>query len=404
MKHIEQCSRDITFAVVISLTLLTACDSGKIENEPRSSEEPLAVEPPPTDEPPSTVESPPTDEPPSIVESPPIAEPPSIVETPPTDEPPPVVESPPTDEPPSVVEPAPIDEPPSVVEPPIIVEPPSIVESPPIEPTPIDSPERWVPTPGSKWVWQLQNYDDLTIDPDIGIYDIDLFDGIEGGYNSLIMKLKNAGKKVICYFSAGTREKWRPDADQFTPNSVIADGDMQDWTDETWLNIGNEQALNDTIKPIMAARLDLAQNNGCDAVEPDNVDGFDNTDETFGLITPEHQLSYNKWLAKEAHARNLSIALKNDTDQLSELVSYFDFAINEQCYAYSNECQSYENSFLNSNKAVFNQEYYTSGKSGETDLDTYKNVACPYFISVKISSLWKTGYELDGVGLESCDQ
>ncbi|MCA2422596.1 MULTISPECIES: endo alpha-1,4 polygalactosaminidase [Vibrio] len=320
MKLIEQYSKDITFAVVISLTLLTACDSGKIETDPPSPENP------------------------------------------------------------------------------------SVVDPPPIEPPPVEPPEMWVPTPGSRWMWQLQNYGDMTIDPNIGIYDIDLFDGIEGGTNSLIMKLKNAGKKVICYFSAGTRENWRPDADQFTPDSVIADGDMQDWPGETWLNIGNEQALNDTIKPIMAARLDLAKNNGCDAVEPDNVDGFDNTDETHGLITPEHQLSYNKWLAKEAHARSLSIALKNDIDQLNDLVSSFDFAINEQCYAYSNECQSYEITFLNNNKAVFNQEYYTSGKSGETDLNTYKNLACPYFISVKISSLWKMSYELDGVGVMTCDQ
>lgn len=319
MKIIKQSSKDIIFAAVISLSLLTACDSSKNDTETSGSEK-LPV-----------------------------------------------------------------------------VDPPSI-ELPLVE-----SPEMWIPTPGSRWMWQLQNYDDLMIDPNIGIYDIDLFDGVKGGTNSPIMTLKNAGKKVICYFSAGTRENWRPDADRFTPDSVIADGDMQDWPGETWLNIGNEQALNDIIKPIMSARLDLAKNNGCDAVEPDNVDGFENTEETHGLITPEHQLSYNKWLAKEAHARNLSIALKNDIDQLNDLVFSFDFAISEQCYAYGNECQSYEVTFLNNNKAVFNQEYYTSGKVGETDLDTYKNLACPYFISVKISSLWKMTYDLDGVGVVTCN-
>ncbi len=259
---------------------------------------------------------------------------------------------------------------------------------------------RWVPAPGTTWTWQLENYSNLTIDPEIEVYGVDLFDGIDEG---VISKLKNQGKKVICYFSAGTREDWRPDANDFSADSVIANGEMQDWAGEVWLDISNQTALNDSIKPIMAARIELAAQNGCDGVEPDNVDGFENTEETQGYISSADQLSYNKWLATTAHEKGLSIGLKNDVGQTDELVDYFDYAINEQCFAYGNECTTYEDNFLKQNKAVFNQEYYTRGKGGEIDEYTFQYTACPYFKDVKISSNWKVGYALDGKEVVRCE-
>ena len=42
-------------------------------------------------------------------------------------------------------------------------------------------------------------------------------------------------------------------------------------------------------------------------------------------------------LADLAHERGLSIGLKNDLDQVADLVDHFDFAINEQCFQYQ-EC------------------------------------------------------------------
>ncbi|CAE6900432.1 hypothetical protein ACOMICROBIO_FLGHMIGD_01422 [Vibrio sp. B1FLJ16] len=259
---------------------------------------------------------------------------------------------------------------------------------------------RWVPAPGTTWTWQLENYSNLTIDPEVEVYGVDLFDGIDQG---VISKLKNQGKKVICYFSAGTREDWRPDANDFSADSVIANGEMQDWAGEVWLDISNQTALNDSIKPIMAARIELAAQNGCDGVEPDNVDGFENTEETQGYISSADQLSYNKWLATTAHEKGLSIGLKNDVGQTDELVDYFDYAINEQCFAYGNECTTYEDNFLKQNKAVFNQEYYTRGKGGEIDEYTFQYTACPYFKDVKISSNWKVGYALDGKEVVRCE-
>ncbi|WP_431686346.1 endo alpha-1,4 polygalactosaminidase [Hahella sp. NBU794] len=260
----------------------------------------------------------------------------------------------------------------------------------------------WTPTPGTTWMWQLQRYGSINMDLDVDAYDIDLFEGSENGANSLIHQLKNKGKKVICYFSAGTREDWRPDANQFTEGSVIADGDMDDWPGETWLNIGNQTALEQTIKPIMEARLDLARDAGCDAVEPDNMDGYDNRSETHGEISAADQLAYNIWIAQAAHARGLSVGLKNDVGQAEELVAYFDFAVNEQCFAYE-ECEAYEDTFLNANKAVFNQEYYTDGDDGEISKRRFLRKACPYFESVGISGLWAKGYSLNGRNVVACE-
>jgi hypothetical protein len=60
-------------------------------------------------------------------------------------------------------------------------------------------------------------------------------------------------------------------------------------------------------------------------------------------------------LASVAHARGLSVGLKNDTDQVKALEPYFDFAVNEQCMEYD-ECGSYR-PFLRAGKAVFHAEY-----------------------------------------------
>jgi len=51
----------------------------------------------------------------------------------------------------------------------------------------------------------------------------------------------------------------------------------------------------------------------------------------------------------------MSIALKNDTDQLKDLVGDFDFAVNEQCHEFA-ECEGYQ-VFIASGKPVFNAEY-----------------------------------------------
>jgi hypothetical protein len=199
----------------------------------------------------------------------------------------------------------------------------------------------WQPSPGTSWQWQLTGAIDTSYDVDM--YDIDLFDVPQ----SIMDELHNDGRIVICYFSAGSYEEWRPDAGDF-PEAVIGNP-LDGWPGERWLDISRL----DLLAPIMTARLDLALQKGCEGVEPDNVDGFNN-DSGFPL-TAEDQLTYNTWLAAEAHQRGLSIGLKNDLDQIPELLPYFDWALNEQCFQYD-ECELLL-PFVNAGKAVFGVEY-----------------------------------------------
>ncbi|WP_250461952.1 endo alpha-1,4 polygalactosaminidase [Microbulbifer litoralis] len=213
----------------------------------------------------------------------------------------------------------------------------------------------WKPTPAQNLTWQWQINGTLDTSFDVDMYDVDLFDTPA----AQIQDLKDQGRTVICYFSAGTYEGWREDwqlffpfitDEQYTGNEPPFAGNMADW-DERWLDIRRIDLLTD----IMGARLDLAVSKGCDGVEPDNMDAYTNGDETGLPLIGADQLAYNRWIAQEAHARGLSVGLKNDVGQLADLVGDFDWALNEQCFEY-NECSGYQ-VFINAGKAVFGVEY-----------------------------------------------
>jgi hypothetical protein len=60
-------------------------------------------------------------------------------------------------------------------------------------------------------------------------------------------------------------------------------------------------------------------------------------------------------LANQAHRRGLSAFLKNDLGQVKALVPYFDAALNEQCFQYS-ECGRLR-PFVEAGKPVVGVEY-----------------------------------------------
>jgi len=217
---------------------------------------------------------------------------------------------------------------------------------------PVTTGSWYKPNINTSWQWQLQG--EVNTSYSVDLYDIDLFDS----NRTLIQSLKNDGKKVICYFSAGSWESWRRDANDF-PSSVK--GEKMDGWDELWLDISNE-----ALAPIMQARLDLAVQKGCDGVEPDNMDGY--TNQTGFSLSADNQLAYNKFIANEARKRGLSVGLKNDVDQIVELEPYYDFSLNEQCHAF-NECEQMT-PFIDAHKPVLNAEYkqaYVDNNHSERD-------------------------------------
>jgi hypothetical protein len=222
------------------------------------------------------------------------------------------------------------------------------------------APAIWHPKPGTSWQWQLSGTLDTSLQ--VAMYDIDLFVNAP----STIASLKSRGIAVICYVDAGSWEPGRPDSDAF-PSAVIGKT-MDGWPDEKWLDVRAT-----SVRDLIAKRFDVAAQKGCDGVEPDNVDGYTNT--TGFPLTAADQLAFNRFLADAAHARGLSVALKNDLDQVADLVDRFDFAVNEQCFQYS-ECDLLT-PFIKAGKAVFEVEYGTSSlvssvcpKASALDFDT----------------------------------
>jgi len=201
----------------------------------------------------------------------------------------------------------------------------------------------WVPPRQLTWYWQLTG----TVNNSYAVaaYDIDGFDNSAAEVSAL----HAAGKHAICYIDAGTWENWRSDAGSF-PQSVL--GSSNGWPGEKWLDISKLSVL----APIMTARLQMCAQKGFDAIEPDNIDGYQNS--TGFPLTAQNQLSYNEWIANEAHALGLAVFQKNDPDQSSTLQPYFDGALDEQCNEYS-ECSSFQ-PYLTANKPVLNAEYSPS--------------------------------------------
>jgi len=212
-------------------------------------------------------------------------------------------------------------------------------------------------TPGTSWQWQI---DGSTIDETVldgvsnpkKMYDIDLFttDAVT------IQRLHAKGIYVVCYVETGSWENYRPDASSY-PQSVLGNA-LSGYPNERLVDIRQISVL----QPIMAARFDLAKSKGCDGIEPDLDDTYNGYNSGFPL-TMQDQLNFNKAVADLAHARGMSIGLKNGASSggvfEKAMVQFTDWALNEECNQFG-ECGGYS-VYIAANKAVFQVEYTASG-------------------------------------------
>jgi hypothetical protein len=207
---------------------------------------------------------------------------------------------------------------------------------------PVACPGCWHPGRSLSWQWQLNSPPKASALLDVRMYDVDGFEATR----TLVKKMHVKGIKAVCYVSAGSWEKWRSDAGRF-PASVL--GKSNGWPGERWLDIRKVSVL----APIMRARVRMCARKRFDAVEFDNVDGYQNA--TGFPLTGAEQLRYDVFLANAAHRRGMSVLLKNDLGQIPKLLRYFDGALNEQCFQYR-ECGALRR-FVRAGKPVFNVEY-----------------------------------------------
>ena len=205
---------------------------------------------------------------------------------------------------------------------------------------PVTSGTWYRPPVTTTWQWQLQG--DVNIGYDVALYELDLVETPA----SVIAALKGSGRRLLCYFSAGSWEDFRPDAGQF-PSSALGLV-YSGFEDERWLDVRSPEVMT-----LMKARLDLAVQRGCDGVEADNVDGFENA--TGFPLTGADQLAFNRTLYNEAHSRGLAVAMKNDVGQVADLLEYVDLHVSERCHEFD-ECGLLD-PFIAQGKPVLNAEY-----------------------------------------------
>ncbi|CAJ0548359.1 Ff.00g019720.m01.CDS01 [Fusarium sp. VM40] len=204
----------------------------------------------------------------------------------------------------------------------------------------------WQPEVGASWqiilLKPIEVHTDTKIEPDVEIFDLDLYDNDA----STFAALKKLGKKVICYFSAGSYENWRDDKKDF--HEADLGKPLDGWPGERWLNVSSPN-----VRSIMKKRIEMAAKKGCDAIDPDNVDGFQNNN---GLkLTQNDTVNFVKFLSETAASFNMSTGLKNAGSVISEVISDVHFSVNEQCVEYS-ECDTFA-PFIDHGKPVFHIEY-----------------------------------------------
>ena len=233
---------------------------------------------------------------------------------------------------------------------------------------------RWIPPQHLTWYLQLGGA--VNNAEPVAAYDIDGFDNSAGE----VAALHAQGKHVICYIDVGTWEPGRADQSQF-PAAALGSG-VESWPGEKWLDIRQLSVL----EPIITARFQMCREKGFDAVDPDNMEGYENS--TGFPITAAQQLTYNEWVASEVHSLGMAVFQKNDGGQTKELQPYFDGALNEQCNQYK-ECSNF-GPYLAAGKPVLNLEYSLSTSS-----------FCPADNAAGIMGA-RFGLELDGTTFEPC--
>lgn len=236
---------------------------------------------------------------------------------------------------------------------------------------------KWVPKPGDSWEYQTRNRlkskvalreRNLDRNPtNAAVFDIDLFQNDK----ALIDELHANGTKVICYFSAGTAELWRQDANYFPAH---AQGLGQpNKMGSRWLNINDG-----TVQQLMRKRIDLAVNKDCDAVDPAFIDAYQWPVEGTGFsISEDDAVAYVKMLAEHAHSKNLAFGLRRAPDIANQLMDNVDFSVCESC-SKTKDCEAYQK-FIDAGKPVFHVEYANEttnvlGQTSKEELESMCNV------------------------------
>jgi len=233
----------------------------------------------------------------------------------------------------------------------------------------------WKPATGMSWQIQLSgsNYSGLiAAKPQVVIVDMDVVSKFKAQADKA--GFRRSAYKLVCYFSIGTYEPGRVAADKLRgldwkklETSVGGGGKLYagklapPFQEELWLLL-NTSEVRRALVGFMSARLDGAVSAGCDGVDMDNVDAYDNV-KPAGRVTVQHELAYVGAMMTAAHSRGLAAGLKNALDLLPKtlpdgqsVVATMDWYVNERCAAFK-ECGAYRQAGVPATVPVWSIEY-----------------------------------------------
>lgn len=174
----------------------------------------------------------------------------------------------------------------------------------------------YVPPANVSWFAQLDGAPDLTRDVDLFYLDADQADPAE------LASLRAQGKHVLCYLSGGSLEAFRDDAQDF-PASVVGNT-LERYPNERWLDVRSE-----TVRTLMARRVEALAALGCDGIPPSSL-AVHGADTGFSL-TLNDALDYARFLAERIHAAGMSAGLTGSMALTQELWPTFDFGLAIGC-------------------------------------------------------------------------
>jgi hypothetical protein len=224
------------------------------------------------------------------------------------------------------------------------------------------------PLPLSTWQIQLTGELDTTLD--VAIFTLDLDTPAP-----VLRDLREAGRIVLCYFSAGTMEPFRDDASDFPESSL--GNPLRDYPDERWVDVRDA-----TVRSIMRDRVARAAEVGCDGVHPSGLSAF--LAETGLDFERADQLAYNRFLSGVAREHGISIGLtEGDVDLSNALVADFGWSVVFGCL--DSDCEAAA-PFVALGKAAFLVEYGDASRTSEV---------CPRARALGLSAIIKRDADLD---------
>lgn len=183
----------------------------------------------------------------------------------------------------------------------------------------------------------------------------------------------------MCYFNAGLVQT--SDCDYNTTwdtpaNRGLLGRKWPEFPDERWVNIKNA-----TSHTLIQRRITLANSLGCDAVDPDNIDGYGvdgdpsvpEEEKTGWNLSEADDVAFVRALAKHAHGlttkrgNTLLIGQKNAPELAEELLKDLDFAVLEDCKDLRHDgrdpwCDEFQR-YVTAGKPVLSIEYPRSLES-----------------------------------------